>query len=156
MTADAQMSSSGSEHDRVAATIGNWKTKLLDVSKRNRALSFRPNKVTTVTIVDEQPAEVFRQLYLQERQMSFRPAPDAPETAPVPVANNVPPEESEEFGQSLDFVPYDTAELDARHTDDIQQTSASAENLDKSLRRIADQAQASIEEQGVNTLFLAL
>ena len=41
----------GDEDERVAATIGNWKRKLLDVSKRNRALNFKPNKVTTVTVV---------------------------------------------------------------------------------------------------------
>src|SRR5437588_11846847 len=78
MAADAQISSSGSDNERVVATIGNWKRKLLDVSKRNRALNFKPNKVTTVTVVDEQPAEVFRLLYLPERQMRCLPAPPQP------------------------------------------------------------------------------
>jgi very-short-patch-repair endonuclease/DNA polymerase III delta prime subunit len=156
-------SSPSSESEKITATIGNWKRKLLDISKRNRALSFRPNKVTTVAIVDEQPAEVFRHLYLQERQMRFRPAPSnkpepaqAPPDAPASTKSEDAAEEIEAYGPSLSFVPYDTTGLDTRHTDDILQTSISAENLDKSLRRIADQAQASIEEQGVNTLFLAL
>ncbi|MBA3242584.1 MAG: DUF4011 domain-containing protein, partial [Acidobacteria bacterium] len=154
----------GPEDERVAATIGNWKRKLLDVSKRNRALSFKPNKVTTIAIVDEQPAEVFRHLYLQERQMRFLPAQpeaDAHPTLPVApagadAAGGVAGAEIEEGGPSPDFIPYATSELGARHTDDRLQTSALAESLDKSLRRIADQAQASLEEQGVNTLFLAL
>lgn len=155
----------GQEDERVAATIGNWKRKLLDVSKRNRALSFKPSKVTTVAIVDEQPAEVFRQLYLQERQMRFQPAPPPPTDAQpaLPVApavtddaGDVAGAEIEAGGPSLDYTPYATSELDARHTDDRLQTSAPAESLDKSLRRIADQAQTSLEEQGVNTLFLAL
>ena len=64
---------------RVAATIQNWKRKLLDVSKRNRALNFKPNKVTTLAIVDEQPAEAFRQLYIREKAMKFQPAPPKPE-----------------------------------------------------------------------------
>ncbi|HLL48439.1 MAG TPA: DUF4011 domain-containing protein, partial [Longimicrobiaceae bacterium] len=66
---------------RVAATLQNWKRKLLDVSKRNRALNFKPNKVTTLAIVDEQPAEAFRQLYLREKAMRFRPAPPKPDAS---------------------------------------------------------------------------
>ncbi len=165
---------------RVAATLQNWKRKLLDVSKRNRALNFKPNKVTTLAIVDEQPAEAFRQLYLREKAMRFRPAPPEPDApggaaaagagapAPWPADAATPPplpaaaaegdalEEVEEAGPSLDFVPYEAGGLDARHTDDVLQTTADPEALDKSLRRIDEQARVSLEEQGVNTLFLAL
>jgi very-short-patch-repair endonuclease len=145
---------------RIRATIDNWKRKLLDVSKRNRALNFKPNKVTTVTIVDEQPAEVFRQLYIRDQAMRFRPVSPNPELLP-PVSTSLPTanqeeEEPDAFGPSLDFIPYAAADLSEQYTDDILQTSASPDNLDKSLRRIADQARLSIEEQGVNTLFLAL
>jgi very-short-patch-repair endonuclease/DNA polymerase III delta prime subunit len=148
----------GSEDARVSATIGNWKRKLLDVSKRNRALSFKPTKVSTVAIVDEQPAEVFRHLYIQDRQMRFRPA--QAEAKPEPTETTLPydqiEEEVEEFASAPDFVPYDVAGINVRYTDDILQTSLPPEDLDKSLRRISDQARVSIEEQGVNTLFLAL
>src|SRR5437868_15280686 len=81
------------EQARITATLENWKRKLLDVSKRNRALNFRPNKVTTITIMNEQPAEAFRQLYLRDRQMRFRPAPPKPEahngTASAPFADAI-------------------------------------------------------------------
>src|ERR1044071_1658693 len=83
---DGTPSARGPEDERVAATIGNWKRKLLDVSRRNRALNFKPNKATTVAIVDEQPAEVFRHLYLQERQMRFLPAPPEAVQPTLPVA----------------------------------------------------------------------
>lgn len=105
----------GTEDAKVAATIGNWKRKLLDVSKRNRALNFKPTKVSTVTIVGEQSAEVFRHLYLQDRQMRFRPAPPKAEAAPEPTAPALPydqsEEDAEEFAPSPDFVPYDAAGL---------------------------------------------
>ena len=58
---------------RVAASIDHWKRKLLDLSKRNRLLKFKVTKVSTVHIVDEQPAEVFRSLFLMERSMRFAP-----------------------------------------------------------------------------------
>src|SRR2546430_13552454 len=60
--------------ERVKASIENWKRKLLDLSKRNRALNFKMNKVSTITIVDEQPAEVFRQLCLKNEGLRFKPA----------------------------------------------------------------------------------
>ena len=69
----------GHPNERVTASIENWKRKLLDLSKRNRALNFKMSKVSTIAIVDEQPAEVFRQLYLRERPMRFKAAPEADE-----------------------------------------------------------------------------
>ncbi|MEP7356681.1 MAG: DUF4011 domain-containing protein, partial [Anaerolineales bacterium] len=56
----------------------------------------------------------------------------------------------------MDFTPYDPATLGARQSDDALQTSATPEQLDRSLRRIDEQARLAIEEQGVNSLFLAL
>ena len=142
------METTTSEKSRVESTIENWKRKLLDISKRNKALNFSPSKVTTLTIVDEQPGEIFRYLYLQKKTMRFAPAKEKPDV------QNVVEENQQEI--SLDFVPYNSAELSDEHKDDVLKTSATPENLDKSLRRIDDQARASLDEQGVNTLFLAL
>ncbi|MDP9349800.1 MAG: DUF4011 domain-containing protein, partial [Gemmatimonadota bacterium] len=153
---------------RIAASITAWKRKLLDLTKRNRALSFRTNKVSTVTIVDEQPAEVFRQLYLREKPMKFLAAPpkevgSASEVGPggVQAASGPEGESALEVGEEesslgLEFVPYDPSTLDGRHSDQWLQTAADPEHLDRSLRRLEEQARLSIEEQGVNTLFLAL
>lgn len=132
----------------LTASIESWKRKLLDLTKRNRALNFRPSPVATVTIVDEQPAEVFRQLYLREKPMRFKAAPEQQEA---------PQEQTAEDGAlAADFAPYDAASLDERHTDDWLQTTATPEALDRSLRRLDEQARLSLEEQGVNILFLAL
>jgi len=38
--------------------IETWKNKLIDLSRRNRLLNFRPTKVTTIKVVDELPSEV--------------------------------------------------------------------------------------------------
>lgn len=173
--------SSAADRDRVKASIENWKRKLLDLSKRNRALNFKVNKVSTITIVDEQPAEVFRQLYLKEQSVRFRAAPeDAPQKSntgnesetdaePRLAWSVTPPDSTEEVfeagGESLDdeddalhndFVPYDASSLDDRYIDDWLLTSSQSEALDKSLRRLDEQARLSLEEQGVNPLFLAI
>ncbi len=172
----------GTVEQRISVSIDNWKRKLLDVSRRNRALNFKMNRVSTIAIVNEQPAEVFRQLCLKNEGMRFKPAPEkssraasasekddreassagnliahATEPAPDPAAEAATPlDEEDEEVQSLDFVPYDAETLDARHTDDLLQTASSPEQLDKSLRRIDEQARATIDEQGVNAFFLAL
>ena len=227
---------------RLNASIDYWKRNLLDLTHRNRALNFKPARVSTVVIVDEQPAEVFRELCLKRGSMKFKPAPEpeppadaasgtqpvaagepaggsaAPPiaaTAPLAAASPIPPDvavpaplaaasqpaveaptdqtaltatpepapaapprpaglatdpapptiseaaadlllDEADTGPALDFVPYDRQKLDTHQTDDALQTSAPPEQLDRSLRRIDEQARLALEEQGVNSLFLAL
>jgi very-short-patch-repair endonuclease len=165
------------ESERVRQSIENWKRKLLDLSKRNRALHFRMNKVSTIAIVHEQPAEVFRTLYLQERAMRFKAAAEEAEEQLELISDdadvreltggnhqlltkegnevNVEAEDQND-NPGLDFVPYDPASLERKYSDDWLQTSSKPEMLDKSLRRLDEQARLTIEEQGVNTLFLSL
>jgi very-short-patch-repair endonuclease len=91
---DTQTLAAPTDDARVAAALENWKRRLLDLSKRNRALNFRMTRASTVAILDERPAEVFRRLYLAEKPMRFQaaepPAPPSanaattPDTAPDP------------------------------------------------------------------------
>jgi len=144
---------------RLAASIDAWKRKLLDLSKRNRALNFRATKVSTVAIVDEHPAEIFRLLYLAERELRFKAAEPAATDAGTPAPASTGGRSDEEFDTAApqpEFVPYDATALDDRYTDEFLQTTATPEALDRSLRRLDEQARLAIEEQGVNTLFLAL
>jgi very-short-patch-repair endonuclease len=151
---------------RVAASIDAWKRKLLDLSKRNRALNFRATKVSTVSVTDEHPAEAFRMLYLAEREMRFKAQEPPPEAAAAEATttqmasadapSSITDEEVDNATPRAEFVPYDAATLDDRHSDDYLQTTSSPEALDRSLRRLDEQARLAIEEQGVNTLFLAL
>lgn len=64
--------------------------------------------------------------------------------------------EDEDESLGLDFAPYDPAALDEKYTDDWLQTASKPDMLDKSLRRLDEQARVAIEEQGVNTLYLSL
>lgn len=154
---------------RISASIDNWKRRLLDLTKRNRLLHFRVTPVSTVQVVDELPAEVFRRLYLAEKAMRFRPMPEDRDIAE-------PRGETRELGDSaglgsveallelvdaesdsgVEYVPYEASRIDERHRDEWLQTTLGREALDRSLRRIDEQARLTIEEQGVNTLFLTL
>jgi len=148
------------EDARVLASLDNWKRRLLDVTKRNRALNFRPTPVTTITLIDEQPPEVFRHLCQERKAMRFRPLEaakdEAKSAAPTALAldDEVVPDEDED--PSAVYSVYEPNESGDRHKDDILQTRLVPEKLDHSLRRMEAQARDSLEEQGVNTLFLAL
>ena len=150
----------------VGASLDTWKRQLLDLSRRNRALNFRPLKVSTVAIVDEQPAEIYRLLYDEEQSLTFaaaappstaaaRSTPSPPTADVSPVADDPFDEQEHEF-EARTFEPYATAALPNAHVDTVLQTTLDPEALDRSLRRIEEQARLSLEEQGVNTLFLAL
>jgi len=143
----------------VDGIIAAWKNRLLDLSKRNRALNFKVNKVSTITIVDELPPEVFRILGINRKGMKFGPSTKDEEDSAIAsettLFDEIAAEESDEKEES-DFAPYSQDQLDRRYTDDVLQTNASAEKLDKSLRRIDDQAKSIIDELGVNALFLSL
>ncbi len=143
------------QNERFTITINNWKSKLLDLSKRNRALSFKVNKISTVTIVDEEPPEIFRLLCLQRKSLKFLPQ-ITEETVLEKQTEAIDEEESENDLPAPDFVPYESASLANRHTDEFLQTNSAPEKLDKSLRRLEEQSNSVIEEQGVNALFLSL
>lgn len=138
---------------RIQLSAANWQRKLLDLTKRNRALNFKPTRVSTVAIVDELPAEVFRHLVLAGESMRFKAADDQDESGQTALVE-LGDEDEEPSGER--FTPYEADALDTRHTDDLLQTAMGSESLAKSLRRLDEQARSAMEEQGVNTLFLAL
>jgi very-short-patch-repair endonuclease len=162
----------GTVEARLVASLDHWKRNLLDLSKRNRALNFKATRVSTVSIIDEQPAEVFRQLYVEGGLMRFKPAPEGHGANTVrPVTDSAGAMSVDETNQtgtqpglfdeltsdvSVDYAPYDPETLADRYTDDILQTSATRDQLDRSLRRLDEQARLSIEEQGVNILYITL
>ena len=162
-------------HPKTLAAIDAWKRSLLDLTKRNRALNFAPNKVSTVTVVGEDPAAVFRRLSVQELAVRFKPSGDSSDTTPRTALSESSPAdemphtseqqsnfESDDDGlfddvpSGTDYAPASATPSEAEHDDGWLQTTQPTESLNKSLRRIEERARLTIEEQGVNTLFLAL
>jgi len=152
------------QNERLIATVNAWKGKLLDLSKRNRALNFSVNKVSTVTVINELPVEIFKLLCQQGKTLKFKSKDE-----PIPPNEDESPNmetlfdeiENDEAMQNTQtnyslFSAYQTENLANNFTDDFLQTNALPENLDKSLRRLEEQARSVLEEQGINALFLAL
>lgn len=60
--------------DIVRLRLNRWRQKLIDQTLRNPLLNFRPNRATSIRVVEADPAEVFRVLQLEGKPMTFRAA----------------------------------------------------------------------------------
>lgn len=134
----------------VGAALDELKRKLLDLSRRNRLLNYRPTKASTVIVVDELPSEVFRILWAEEKAMHF--LADAGASRSGEEADSLDVDD-----RALDGVEYvANAPAAGQHQDTFLQTRLDSARLDHVLRRIADQARQVEEDTGVSTMFLAL
>ena len=153
---------------------------LLDLSLRNPLLNYRP-RARGLVIAGESPAEVYRILARERKRMTFLPAPPAAEPKSPPL----PPGEGRGEGPPRDLggpsphpnplpagegsgnlaagdEPASTPDPDppfdppVDQTDLKLQTTLTAEELQSRLLSTFYAARTSLEEQGVNTLFLAL
>ena len=167
---------SPADQQHLQSTIENWKRKLLDISKRNRSLNFKPLRVSNITIVDSLPSLVFSKLWIEDANMRFAAAesssddflsestdslddlqPDVEHSASVPSQQfelllNTTDTDEIVSGQTL----YSNPEPEQRRTANILQTNLDDEKLDRSLRRLDEQTHLALEEQGVNILFLSM
>ena len=127
--------------DSIIRKIEASRKELLDLGLRNPLLNYRKLKSRGVETVDEVPSAVFDILVRQERTMSFLPRPDDDEDC--------------EIGQSAtnDDSP---GASDSRRTDRRLQTDEPSNVLQARLLKTYYTANTALQEQGVNTLFVAL
>ena len=131
----------------VQAKLERDRQELLDLGLRNKLISYKPLKTSGVEIEDELPERVYQILVQDSRSMYFLPKPE-PE-----VENN---ENNTERTGWL-WTDEDNEEEDtARQIGNRLQTSHSPTELQKRLLNTYYTARTYIEEQGVNTLYLAL
>lgn len=110
--------------------IETWKKLLLDFGKRNRLINFKETKRSNVKITTPSYRHLFDLLAVQEKSLDF------------PFAKKVKvDEDGEEVYDAV--VPGD------------METAKSLGELQKTLKALRYKANTSIEEQGINTLFLA-
>lgn len=138
--------------DRLSHRLESWKRQLIDLSRRNRLLNYRPTRASTVEIVDEVPQIVLRHL-LAGGTFRFDPKPE-------PGGPDIFDGEAEEDGRNWEtgraLVAAGGDEVEEHHRDDRLQTTLVEKRLEANLLAIFRRAEESIEEQGVNTLFLVL
>ncbi len=145
-------SSSEGAEDPINDKIERARRELLDLSLRNPLLNYRPLRSRGVEVVDKIPSLVFDFLVHKGRRMSFlaRQEDDEQESLDLPVPS------SEEAHDELDQPEEDDNVPAARHTDSRLQTNETASQLQSRLLKTHHAVTTLIQEQGVNTLFIAL
>lgn len=118
--------------------------ELLDFSLRNRLINYKNSISRTIEIIDEKSDEIFNILVNDGFSMIFEPS-DIDENS-----------ENDLDDYYLFTQPKEKVIDQERFTDNILQTKHSDIQLQKRLRSISSFAKSSIEEQGVNILYLAL
>jgi len=154
---DNNVKPSSKDRGFLLSEIEKIRKKLLDLTTRNRLLSFKYNK-KSLRIVDELPDQVFNTLVLQGDSMEFGALP---EPDPESISNLSAEELRKEVADKADI---DIKEIriegkdrsKKKYNDKILQTNLFIVDLETRLRRINSDAKSSIEETGQNQLYLAL
>ncbi len=125
--------------DSILSKLEASRKELLDLGLRNPLLNYRPSTSRGVHIVQEKAAEVYDMLVTQGKQMSFAAQPE-----------NAGTKEGEKP------VAVSEAALKETYTNTKLQTSETESSLQTRLLNTYYAARTSIEEQGVNILYISL
>ena len=125
--------------DSLISKLEAARKELLDLGLRNPLLNYRPSKSRGISIVKEKSSFIFDILVNQNKTMSFLSDPS-------------------QGNGKIDFVEQELteAELLETYTDSKLQTNESDIGLQSRLLNTYYSARTSMEEQGVNILYIAL
>ncbi len=146
----------------VRLQIEDWRAKLLDLTKRNRLINCKIGARAALEILHPQPKEVWHHLMVTGAPLSFAlkstlvddhslTATDDDETSDDP---NSLLASSDKAKKKERAVSLEDCLASPRLRTDHLITSLSDEALSTRLKRLSLNAQTSIEEQGVNILFI--
>ena len=138
----------------VTTQLEKVRKELLYLGLRNPLLNYRPLKARGVEVDDELPTELYRLLVVEQKGMVFQER----EAQIGEGGGSTAAWLGREVGHINDEKGDDGAQpiLPARYTDLCLQTRYDSAELQKRLHKTFYTAQAYIEEQGINILYLAL
>ena len=129
--------------------------ELLDLTNHNRLLSIPTSRMARlVQVNDEQSEQVFERLVKEKKAFSFLPCQN--ERSPAKEDQNLNVEESDDETLPQPDEPKEEGEIAKRHRDLRLQTDLTSEQLQRRLLDLYRDAQTTIEEQGINILYLVL
>ena len=127
---------------------------LLDLTRRNRLINFKPGRRNSLRIVDEVPGEVYRILVTDQKNMEFLPLEKSEHYREADLADR--DHEGEEL--TLFDLPDDDegGGVADRHTDRYLQTALTGEKLQTQLIHLSREAESALQERGCGILFLVI
>ena len=151
-------------------TLENLRTRLLDLTARNRLINYRYTKNASLRIIDELPDQLVETL-LSDTVMRFAAIPEPTEkelydTGYIEydeagaIRNLKKTPTAEEWAKCLGFaisyeVPEPTEEREAKHSDNSIQTLLYPYELESKLKSLHQTSESAIQEMGANILYFA-
>lgn len=156
------------------SALENLRTRLLDLSIRNRLLNYRHGRTGNLRIVDELPDQL-HELLLSEQELRFLPVPEPtreqlveagylqinPKTGQEEQSRKAPSAEEWACWLSIQTsyeLPelYDSSATPQKHRDKSIQTLLFPYEMETRLRDLRAKAETAIEETGANFFYLVL
>ncbi|WP_210521624.1 DUF3320 domain-containing protein [Hymenobacter terricola] len=146
------------ESATLAARLEASRQELLDLGMRNPLLNFRLSKAQGVAVVQEEAAPAYDVLVRQGKTMYFQAAPEPKKKGAAAPGSElfISVESTENETSVLAPAVLTAAERQALLTDNKLQTAEPLAKLESRLLNTYYTARTSLEEQGVNILYLAL
>lgn len=135
----------------VKSELEKLRSRLLDLTMRNRLLAYRESKTQTIRVVDERPEEIYDLLVFQEKSLEFLSGDTATEES-----DDDHDEQAQEAQARLWKFSGPEASVAKHHKDLYLQTPYDPLVLQKRLFYAEKKSAEALDEQGYTVLFLAL
>ena len=146
---------------RTKEQLERWRKQLIDFSKRNQLLYFKSRPTLTIEFKDE-PVSIFKKLIFESKSLDFIEEVQTFNTQDFGTEDLVPIDpDSLEPGMTLeeafqdDMAPI-AIDIENRDLSSALQTTKDSKTLEQALSKLRTRSQASLQEQGVNILYIAL
>jgi superfamily I DNA and/or RNA helicase/very-short-patch-repair endonuclease len=120
--------------------LEDWKSRLIDLSKRNRLLYFKPTKRSYLLITNPDMATIFNRLLLRKKKLEFWIPPDTSESI------------ENELNSKKDLFPF-AANVKPKKTQ-IVSSILNRNDLEKTLKNLSRRARSDYRERGVRVLYV--
>ena len=119
--------------------LEDWKSRLMDLSKRNRLLYFKPSKRGTLSISHPDMTTIYSKLLLRKKKLEFWIPPENPEII------------EEKLNLKPDLYPF-TAEFKPKITQIVCKTT-NRKDLERTLKNLSRRSRSDYRERGVRVLY---
>jgi superfamily I DNA and/or RNA helicase/very-short-patch-repair endonuclease len=120
--------------------LEDWKSRLIDLSKRNRLLYFKPTKRSYLSISNPDMVTTFNKLLLRKKKLEFWTPPDASESI------------EDELYSKKDLFPF-TADIKPKKTQ-IVCNITNRKDLERTLKNLSRRSRSDYRERGVRVLYV--
>ncbi|MBF0518649.1 MAG: ankyrin repeat domain-containing protein [Nitrospirae bacterium] len=135
--------------------LNNLRTKLVDMTNKNKLINYKQSKTRTIYIVDELPDEVFRILVEEKKPMQFKAIiKNNSELLDIKMNTH---EQDVLFSHDSELeLPEPELIVHKKHKDSFLQTNLQSDSLENKCKKLKQYSQTASEETGCNLLYLVI